>query len=68
MFFWPIATTKVYCGNTDQLELPAQNIHLWPSGLAEECEGVEEMVERNEVGNKKGKKDSRLEIRAEGEM
>jgi hypothetical protein len=43
MFFWPIATTKVYCGNTDQLELPAQNIHLWPSGLAEECEGVEEM-------------------------
>ena len=50
MFFWPIATTKVYCGNTDQLELPAQNIHLWPSGLAEECEGVEEMVERNEVG------------------
>ena len=49
MFFCPIATTKVYCGNTDQLELPAQNIHLWPCGLAEECVGVEEMVGRNEV-------------------
>ncbi len=35
MFFWPIATTKFYCGNSAQCPpwnyCPVENIRFWPA-------------------------------------